>query len=274
MKRFASFLPPRPGDCHKGDFGRLLIVAGSRGMSGAAVLAARAALRAGAGLVNACVPAEIQPIVASCVPEALTSVLGEGLGSCSVLAVGPGLGTGPEAAKAVLEALRLRVPAVVDADALNVLSSLPPGEAREIIRLRGAATVLTPHPGEAGRLLGSSADRVQAGRRGSAERIAEEFGCVCLLKGRGTIVCRGSEFYQNSTGNPGLAKGGSGDVLTGLIAGLWAQRPETGGFEAAALGACLHGLAADVAVRAKGERGLLAGDVIEALPAAFREAGL
>jgi len=266
-------------------------------MSGAAILASRAALRAGAGLVTAAVPESQQPIVAAALPEALTLALAEtaegGLRAESLgrllaahksrgftaLAIGPGLGARPDAAKAVIGALgSLLIPAVVDADALNVLALQPRDQVRALLQRRGSPCVFTPHPGEAARLLRLKTRQIQEGRRLRAAQLAEAFGCVCVLKGSGTVVTDGKSFWINTTGNPGLAKGGAGDVLTGIIAGIWAQRLAAGGpeaaLEAAALGTYLHGLAADGAVRTKTTLALLASDVIEALPDAIRKTGL
>lgn len=294
-RELKSWLPPRPAAAHKGTFGHALIVAGSRGMTGAAILAARGALRAGCGLATVALPASQQPIVAAAVPEALTlplpetsagAVRADAAGTLkashesrryAVLAVGPGLGLGEEAARAVVGLLAgLPVPAVVDADALNLLARGPREEVRLLLKRRKAPFVITPHPGEAARLLGGPVAASAAGREAAARRLAGELGCVCLLKGRGTVVTDGRRVRVNPTGNAGLAKGGTGDALTGILAGLWAQRAASGtdaAFEPAVLAAWLHGAAADRAAREKTERCLLASDVIEALPAAFRRLG-
>ncbi|MBI5243174.1 MAG: NAD(P)H-hydrate dehydratase [Elusimicrobia bacterium] len=297
LRTLRKFLPTRRQESHKGDYGHVLLIAGSRGMSGAAVLAARAALRAGAGLVTAAVPESQQPIVAACVPEALTLPLSEtsagtlrteSLGRLlaahqsrgfAALAIGPGLGTHPDTLKAVIGALgSLKIPAVIDADALNVLALQPRDQIRALLESRGSPSVMTPHPGEAGRLLRLKTREIQDDRRKSADSLAKEYGCVCVLKGWRTVVSDGASCWINPTGNPGLAKGGAGDVLTGIIAGIWAQhlasRSSAGALQAAALGVYLHGLAADIAALAKTTRSLLASDVIEALPDAFQKAGL
>ncbi|MBI4422229.1 MAG: NAD(P)H-hydrate dehydratase [Elusimicrobia bacterium] len=294
-----AWLPERRADAHKGDFGHVLIVAGSRGMAGAAILAARAACRGGAGLVTLAVPRELQPQVAGQVPEALTlglaqtpagSLAPESCGQLfresggrrwTVLAIGPGLGTGTDTERAVLGVLgKLRLPAVIDADGLNCLSRHSRPSLAQLFANRGAPCVLTPHPGEMGRLLALETAEVQARRGEAAARLSSELGCVCLLKGRGTVVCDRERRFLNVTGNPGLARGGTGDVLTGLIAALWAQRltrageaREDRGFEAAALGAWLHGAAGDAAARLKTQRALVASDVIDCLPDAFRKLG-
>jgi len=286
-------LPSRPAGAHKGRFGHVLIVAGSRGMTGAAVLCARAALRAGCGLATVAVPESQQPAVAAQLVEAMTFALpeteagtlrAEAAGRLQalnkerdfrVLAMGPGLGSHPEVARAVVGILgTLVMPAVLDADALNQLALQPTEELSRLLSRRGAPCVLTPHPGEMARLSRRSIAEIEADREAACSRLARELGAVCLLKGPRTVISDGKTSRVNSTGNAGLAKGGTGDVLTGVIAGLWSQfladDPGDNGFSAAALGARLHGLAADIAARDKTTRALVASDVIEALPAAFR----
>ncbi|MDE2293115.1 MAG: NAD(P)H-hydrate dehydratase, partial [Elusimicrobia bacterium] len=173
----------------------------------------------------------------------------------------------------------LRVPAVLDADALNLLALHPREDVRTLLETRAAPVVFTPHPGEAARLLRMKVERVLADRAEAARGLVEELGGVCLLKGRRTLVARGGKLWVNPTGNAGLAKGGTGDLLTGLIAGLWAQRlraPGGGddlGFEAACLGAYIHGFAADAALSRWTDRCMVASDLLEHLPAAFRKLG-
>lgn len=281
---------------HKGVFGHVLIAAGSRNMAGAAVLAARAALRSGAGLVTAAVPAGIQSCVAGAVPEALTLGLPESPAGClrpeavsrlraahkeagyTVLAMGPGLSTAPEVAKAVLLAVNaLELPAVLDADALNVLAGQDPQGVKQLLRERGHSCIFTPHPGEMGRCLDMSIKEVQGDRAACAQRLAREWRGVAVLKGRHTAVSNGERAWVNTTGGPGLAKGGTGDVLTGLIAGLWAQSLASGrgraepAFWAAALGVWLHGRAGELAEADRTAYGMTAQDVIERLPDAFQE---
>jgi len=281
---------------HKGVFGHVLIVAGSRNMAGAAILAARAALRSGAGLVTAAVPAGIQPVVAGRTPEALSLGLPENAAGClrpegiarlraahkeagyTVLAVGPGIAKHPETAKFVLLALSsLPLPAVVDADALNILAAQEPAGVRQLMRGRKQPCIFTPHPGEMARCLDLETKRVQVERAGCVERLAREWNGVALLKGRGSLVSDGVRTAVNLTGGPGLAKGGTGDVLTGLIAGLWAQMLASGrgradsAFQAAALGAWLHGRAGELAEAARTPYAMTARDVIEQLGAAFQE---
>ncbi|MBI2362227.1 MAG: NAD(P)H-hydrate dehydratase [Elusimicrobia bacterium] len=291
-----GWLPGRPRDSHKGDFGHALVVAGSRGMTGAAVLCARGVLRAGAGLVTVGVPGSQQHVVAGLFPEAMTLGLPEtSVGSLraeavaallsahekrgfTAVAMGPGLGSTQETGRAVLGVLAsTKVPAVLDADALNLLALHPRPEVRTLLKTRQAPVVFTPHPGEAARLLKTKVETVDADRSGSAKELVAELGGVCLLKGRKTVVTDGKRAWLNPTGNEGLAKGGTGDLLTGLIAGIWSQRlaadAEDSGFEAACLGAYLHGHAADEAVKRWTTRCLLASDVLECLPQAFRRLG-
>jgi ADP-dependent NAD(P)H-hydrate dehydratase len=276
-------LPPRPRDANKGNFGRVLVVAGSRGMSGAAVLCGSAALRGGAGLVRVAVPASIFPIVAAGNPCYMTAPLPEDEHGClspegvdavlsllersTVAVLGPGLvqTTGPRAiVNAVIE--RSPVPLVLDADALNVLA----GSTAQLHQLRVPA-ILTPHPGEFGRLLGCDTAAVQADRAALATRFAAEHGVVVVLKGKGTIVTDGRHTYVNTTGNPGMATGGTGDVLAGLIGAFLAQGLSP--FEAAQLGVHAHGKAGDVAAEVHGEVGLIATDLLDYLPAALRSPG-
>lgn len=275
-------LPRRRFDSHKGTFGKVLIVAGSRGMSGAAVLCGQAALRSGAGLVQIAAPACVQPVVAAGNPcyttfaihqhsdgtfsDAAAAEVVSWAQSADAAAIGPGLGSGHD-----VENLVRRVvselpgkPLVLDADALNVLAPFA-----NAFSGRSCPLVLTPHPGEFARLTGCGADEVQARREELAVQFAAKFGVVLLLKGANTLVTDGTRLYRNSTGNPGMATGGSGDVLAGTIAALLGQRLAP--FEAAVLGAWVHGRAGDLAALELGETGLTAVDVIEHLPQAFSE---
>lgn len=273
-------LPQRARDSHKGTFGHVLVVAGSRGMSGAAVLCGSAALRGGAGTVQIAAPEEIQPIVAAGQPCCTTAGLPateEGhfaahalpqlmqlVERADALAIGPGLGASVAAAWLVRELLAQTIlPVVVDADGLGGLLPLPENQS-----IRKAPTILTPHPGEFGRLVGKTAAEVQANRESLAAEFARKFTVVLVLKGAGTVVTDGTRMYVNRTGNPGMATGGSGDVLTGLIAALLGQRLEA--LAAAQLGVYLHGLAGDLARDALGEESLIAVDLLHYLPAAFK----
>ncbi len=273
-------LAPRPPDSNKGMYGRILVVAGSRGMSGAAVLCGSAALRGGAGLVKVAVPASVLPIVAGANPCYLTTGLPEDdqgrfadqaekelldlARANDVVALGPGVGQSETLTKLVttiLEQVSVRV--VLDADGLNAIQHCP-----ERLKGRRGATILTPHPGEFARLLGTTVAEVQAHRSEFAVRFAAEHGVVLVLKGEGTIVTDGRRVYINTTGNPGMATGGTGDVLTGIIAALLGQKLEP--FAAAQLGAHLHGLAGDLARDTLGEVCLIASDLLDYLPPALR----
>jgi len=271
-------LPPRPADSNKGTFGRVLVISGSRGMSGAAVLCGSAALRGGAGLVRVAVPLEILPIVAAGNPCYMTApmpqdehgrlagsaeadLLALGQGN-NVLAMGPGLGRSPAITALVSAVLtQVSVPIVLDADGLNALHT---------DRLRGHASplVMTPHPGEFARLTGLDIPTIQSRRQETATRFAADHDVVLVLKGQGTIVTDGRRVFVNPTGNPGMATAGSGDVLTGVIAAFLAQGLEP--FAAAQLGVYVHGLAGDLARDALGEVGMIAADLVHYLPQAIR----
>src|SRR5262245_61899163 len=250
-------LPPRARDAHKGNFGRVLVVAGSRGMSGAAVLCAWAALRGGAGLVRLAVPHSLLPLVAVANPCYMTAALPEDdrgrldplalepvldlAAASTVVVAGPGLGHGhgPQTVVRTLVS-QLAIPLVLDADGLNALA----GDLSPLHHRTGPA-ILTPHPGEFARLAGCDTASVQADRAGQAARFAADHKVTLVLKGHGSIVTDGRRGYVNSTGNPGLATGGTGDVLAGLTAAMLAQGLEV--FAAAQLGVFVHGRAGDLA---------------------------
>ncbi len=272
-------LPPRPPDSNKGNFGRVLVLAGSRGMSGAAVLTSSGALRAGAGLVRLATPADVLPIAAAANPCYMTVPLPQDdHGRCaasaadllqlaegqSVLAIGPGLGRSPALTSLLAELLpQLRVPVVLDADGLNNLVGH-----LDVLGRCAVPLVLTPHPGELARLLGCEIAVVQARRAELAAQFAAQHRVVLVLKGHGTVVADGAQMYVNATGNPGMATGGSGDVLTGVVAALLAQGLKP--FAAAQLGVYLHGRAGDLARDELGEVGLIATDLLDYLPQALR----
>ena len=279
-------LPLRPADAHKGTFGRVLVIGGSRGMSGAPSLAGLGALRGGAGLVFVAVPSEVLPVVAAIEPSYLTIPLAtdeehgclaaEGLTglrkACEgkdAIALGPGLGTSRGVATIVTTLFaELPQPMVVDADALNVLASS--GGIGSISRRADAhgARMLTPHPGEFARLIGSDIATVQSQRAKLAAKFAATHGVIVVLKGQGTVITDGDRVAINRTGNPGMATGGSGDVLTGLIAALLAQGLAP--FEAAQLGAHLHGLAGDLAAAELSQPGMIASDLPRFLTQAWQ----
>lgn len=271
-------LPQRPADSHKGLFGHVLVIAGSRGMAGAAALAGSSALRSGAGLVRVACPAEIQPTVAQFEPSYMTYPLAgtdEGeiadteanratllrlAGEATVAAIGPGLGRGESIRPMVLGLLSaLDIPIVLDADGLNSVAGH-----LDRLKSREAPTILTPHPGECARLLGATTAEIQKDRESAALSLVSRTGAVVVLKGHGTLVTDGRSLYVNTTGNPGMATGGTGDVLTGVIASLLAQGLAP--FAAAQLGTYVHGLAGDIAREDRGEFGLIAGDLVDALP--------
>lgn len=276
----------RKREIHKGHCGRILLVAGSEGMMGAAVLSCRSALRSGSGLVQLAVPNELFPVAQVAVPEATCrprSFSAGDLARYDAVAVGPGLGTDRESVETVrclLEGYEGNL--VLDADALNVIAE-PGNHLMDLVRSRKGQTIITPHPGEAGRLLQMPeitgvTDSVR--RMDFAKKLAEKTGAVAVLKGADTIVATpGGDSYTNTTGNPGMATGGSGDVLTGMIAGLWGQKQtcEDGGlrrlaaWEAAVCGVFLHGLAGDLAAEELGEYGMIAGDIAEKIPFAIRQ---
>jgi len=280
----------RPVDSNKGMYGHVLVVGGSSGKSGAPGMAALAALRTGAGLVTAAVAPSVLPLVAALAPELMTHpLITDDAGQIStrnlepehlkrlvdkitVLAIGPGLGETPEAVEFALELIaQTRFPAVVDADALNALS-------KNIGRLADLAKdrimVLTPHPGEMARLTGLTTKQVQADRLNIARDFAAKHGVILVLKGARTLVAHpDGSVAINTTGNPGMAKGGSGDLLTGFVASLLGQHS---GDPARAVEAAvyLHGLAADITVRKHDQHTLLATDSLASLPQAFRFAPL
>ena len=281
---------PRAVASNKGNFGHVLVVGGTfgsaGGKAGAPAMAALAALRAGAGLVTAAVPAPALAVVSSIAPELMTHSLSATATGCiatenlatdllaaltagkTVLAIGPGLGQTPESAKFTIGLLAAtKIPAVIDADALNILAARP-SLLSELAKSR--KIVLTPHPGEMARLTGISIAEVQANRLEVARGFAQRHGVTVVLKGARTIVAHpDGRLSVNTTGNPAMAKGGSGDLLTGLIAGLLAQHP-TDPAHAIEAAVYLHGLAADLAVRAADQHTLLATDTLAFLPRAFR----
>ncbi|HEY3787530.1 MAG TPA: NAD(P)H-hydrate dehydratase [Urbifossiella sp.] len=276
------WLPRRKFDSHKGSFGKVLIAAGGRGMSGAAILCGCGALRSGAGLVQVATPANVQAIVAAGNPcyttfpihqhadgtfseQSATQVI-DWAKSASALAIGPGLGHGADIAGFVKQVVGElpQIPTVIDADGLNSLSPF-----QDEFSKRSIPLILTPHPGEFCRLSGKSMAEIEAHRDDLAVDFAAKFSVVLLLKGAGTIVTDGRRLYRNTTGNPGMATGGSGDVLTGVIAALLGQRLSP--FDAAVLGAWVHGRAGDLAARELGEIGMIAADLPGYLAQAFRE---
>jgi NAD(P)H-hydrate epimerase len=264
----------RPRDAHKGSFGHALIAAGSLGKSGAAVLAGRAALRAGAGLVTVATPLDVLPIVAAGMPEMMTAPLDQRSFPAlarekSVLAMGPGLGTSPKTQQLIRASVaKTDLPLILDADALNAFAGRPDN----LKSRKTSLLVLTPHPGEMARLLGVKSANVQSRRLEVAREAAARWRAFVVLKGFHTILATpDGRAFINTTGNPGMAKGGTGDVLAGILAGLTAEFGAERWERVLGLGIYLHGLAGDLAAERTGEIPLLATDLIEALPAAFAQ---
>ena len=275
-----GLVAPRSPEAHKGDFGRVLVVAGSRGMTGAAALAGRAALRAGAGLVTVATPASVQPIVAAMGAEFMTLPLPESDGAVNaeaaavvlaadadVIAIGPGLGRGTGVTAFVRALLaECETPLVVDADALNACA----GDAALLVGRDDRPVVITPHPGEMARLVGASTDDVQANRLGVAREFAVRHHVTVVLKGyRTLVVTPAGDVFVNPTGTPGMATAGSGDVLTGMLASELAQLldPE----RAAQLAVYLHGLAGELADADEGDVSMVAGDIVRHIGDAVQE---
>ena len=266
-------LPPRRRDTHKGDYGRVLLLCGSEGLTGAARLAAKAALRTGSGLVYLGVPEKVYPIVAACAGSeivfplpcdaegrlsmAALPVIEKRLAGMDAVLLGPGLGRSDELTNLVAAILKCcTVPLVLDADGINAMAGHI-----DVLRESACPLILTPHDGEFIRLGG---DPKAADRTAEAMRMARLTQSVVLLKGYRTVITDGENVYRNFTGNPGMATGGSGDVLGGILASLLGQHIMP--LEAAAAAAWLHGAAGDLAAEEKGEYGLLPEDIIEALP--------
>lgn len=282
MSDVARAVPPRRPDAHKGDAGRLLVVAGSRGLTGAAAMAANAAMRAGAGLVTLACPASLNPILEQKCTEAMTApLMDHGCGhlrphhldellalasGVDAVVIGPGLGSRLTTAELVRDLVALvDRPVVLDADGLNAFA----GNASRL-RERTSGLAITPHPGELSRLLELSIERIQSDRVGSARECAEKLGCTVVLKGAGTVTAEpGGQVWINTTGSSAMAGGGMGDVLSGVLGALIAGgMPVT---EAAPVGVWVHGRAGDIAAERIGPRGIIATDLLPALPAVFAE---
>ena len=279
-KKMSGLLPIRKSDRNKGDFGRILVVAGSKGMTGAAVLSAYSALRTGSGLVTLLTADSERAVAASYHPEIMTAGLPcengiislaaleriiEFANKSDVVVFGPGLGQNDsifEILKQIIKSYDKTL--VIDADGLNALSKNP-----EILKSGRCNIILTPHPGEMSRLTGRTIADIQNNRRSCAEQFAAEYNVTVVLKGEGTVVAAlDKESYINKTGNVGMATAGSGDVLSGVIASLAGQG--LCAFDAATLGVYLHGLAGDIAEDEKTVYGMVAGDITEKLPDAFK----
>lgn len=262
-------LPPRRRDSHKGTYGRALLLAGSENMTGACILASRACLKSGTGLVEISVPESVKPVFQAAVPEVIvlprSAVADTDLSRFTAVLVGPGLGCtkeSEEALRSVLDRMSADIPLVADADALNLIARSE--DLKEAFCALPCRKVITPHPGEAARLLGTDIAHIREAGGEAARELARTFGAVCVLKivPETVALCDGT-LWKNPTGNDGMATAGSGDVLAGIITGLLAQgaSPEDG----ARAGAFYHGLAGDRAARKMGKRAVTASDLIEFL---------
>lgn len=285
-----EILPKRRKDAHKKSFGHVLILAGSSGMTGAATLACQGALKVGAGLVTLGIPESLNTIMEVKITEAMTlplpeteekSLRAKGVGEIldfierrkvDVLVIGPGLSTNRSTGKLVKKILKkVDLPCILDADGINLLAS------EATLAKAKAKIIITPHPGELGRLLGKKAEEIQRERIRHAFQFSEENNLVCVLKGYQTVVTKGEDVFINPLGNPGMASGGSGDVLSGMIGGLVGQlrlletEKKNSLLSAAICGVYLHSLAGDLARREKGEMSLIASDIVEKIPGAVRE---
>ncbi|MBI5150470.1 MAG: NAD(P)H-hydrate dehydratase [Candidatus Omnitrophica bacterium] len=284
--RLPTPLTRRNPDAYKNQFGHVCVIAGSGRMLGAAALTSLAAMRAGAGLVTAAIPASMNTAaqkkisnVVMTLPLKETREQTASLDAfaqirrisdqCDVFAVGPGLSRHPSTQKLVLKIIAASPkPLVIDADALNALAGH-----LEILRKTPALKILTPHPGEMARLIGRSRDYTEKHRRQTALEFARKYGCILLLKGHRTLVASSQgKIYINTTGNAGMATAGSGDVLTGMVAALLGQG--LSGFEAAKFGAWWHGKAGDLAARRKTRAAMIASDIIEEIPNALKAVGV
>lgn len=281
--RLPTRLSKRKADSHKGDYGHILAVAGSAGFSGAAILAGHAAMRSGAGLVTLAVPASINnAVIRRKIPELMTLPLpdaGKGVfipsdlspikkfsAGCNVLLIGPGLGQTPGTRSLAVKLVReIKLPKVLDADGLNAFAGRP-----ELLRPAGRyGLVITPHPGEMSRLIGLKTVDVQSGRKQTAVDLARKYCITVVLKGYRTVVAGpDGRCYINSTGNPGMATAGSGDVLAGMLTAFIGQGLDC--FTAAKFAVYLHGLAGDMAAEEKTKISLIAGDIIDKIPQAIK----
>lgn len=279
MEKF--ILPERKKDSHKGTYGHLFVIGGSPGLTGAVCLACLAALRTGCGLVTAGVPESLNHIFEIKLTEAMTRILPETeektIGVLAVepclsfiekadgVVIGPGISTHQSTQDFFKKLLpQIKKPVVIDADGLKLLS-----KNLEILDEKDKKFILTPHPGEMSYLTGLSIKDIQANRKKIAIEFAKKYNVVLVLKGYKTVVTDGKSLYINSTGNPGMATGGSGDVLSGIIGSLVVQSFSL--FESACLGVYLHGLAGDLAAKKLSEYSLIAGDIIEFLPQAIKK---
>ena len=278
IKEYRALLPKRENNINKGDCGRVFIVAGSKGMTGAATLCAESALRSGSGLVTVGTAESEQPVLAIKLTEAMTLALPaengiicekaiteivDRVNLSDVCAFGPGLGRGKDIIKIAEAVIETGKPLVIDADGLNAVA-----ENVNVLKKEHGDIVLTPHPGEMARLCGKTIEEIQSSREETAAEFAKQMNCTVVLKGKNTVIAspRG-EVHINPTGNNGMATGGTGDVLTGVIAAFMGQG--LCGFNAAVLGTFIHGLSGDIAREEYGTFGLIAGDVVKNIPQAI-----
>jgi len=284
-KEHIAVISPKSEDSHKGDYGKLFIIAGSPGLTGAAYLSSQAAIRTGSGVVTLGVPASLNVILETKLTEVMTIPLAETEGyslglkaeekildfskKCDVVALGPGLGKDKETHLLIRSLVEnLDRPLVIDADGLNAI-----GTDLDIIKNRNETTVLTPHPGEMARLVGASIDDVQENRETMAKDLAVQTGAIVCLKGHKSVVAdpEGS-IYTNTTGNSGMSTAGCGDVLTGMIASFIGQ--DIFAYSATIAAVYLHGLAGDIAAENMGSFSMIASDIIDSISEAFDKAGI
>ncbi len=277
-----AHLPERPADANKGTFGTAGLIAGSYGMAGAAILSARAAIRSGVGIARLIIPESIYPVAAAAIPEAVfrflpqkdgkfdggaadvTKIIDTATDGCRAVMLGCGIGIS-DGTKALVKTVlsTVKKPLVLDADGINVAV-----DCIDIIRKRGADTVITPHPGEAARLLGVTAAEIQSARRSAAKELAEMTGAVTLLKGQNTLIAvPHGDMYVCRKGNSGMATAGSGDVLSGIITALICQGLSAE--HAAVCGAYIHACAGNIAANKFSQTAMCAGDIINSLPECF-----
>lgn len=259
-----SILKSRKLDSHKGTYGHALIIAGSMGKMGAALIASEACMRSGVGLLTVFIPEDERQIIQIGLPEAIVAIREKTLvniESFKSIGIGPGLGTDKKSSKIVKNALLLKTPIVIDADALNIIAQY------NWINLLPKHCILTPHPTEFDRLFGEHKSKQE--RMIKAMKLAKEFGIIIILKGHETFICSPDISFTNSSGNAGLAKGGSGDALTGIITAFLAQGYSA--IDAASIGVYIHGLAADICLKEQSMESMLIGDVIDNLGNAFKK---
>jgi NAD(P)H-hydrate epimerase len=261
-----ALIEPRKADSHKGNYGHALLIAGNLGRVGAAVIAARACLRSGVGLLTVSVPQEERIILQIAIPEAMLIMrdhIYDALNDYSALGIGCGIGTSDNAKELLINILsQIDTPLLLDADALNIIS-----ENKDLLNQIPQKTIITPHPKEFDRLFGRH--ETDSDRTFTAITKAQEYGITLVLKGHKTLITSGGEAFFNTTGNAGLAKGGSGDALTGIITAFLAQGYNA--FDAAKIGVFVHGFAADLALAEQSMESLLITDVIECLGKAFQQ---